>query len=276
MFKPTPAQKKAILARLPKPPTGKAWKQYVGKQVAKAGSYIVSYEHINGRVGYCSPCSGYLGRKASSLAGHESTWRLVATRKRSPETVYYCPKDGDTRWTAKLCGFFDHTYRSSGVYESNGDETAPMFSRGARVNIESGMWKTISRTEFLSRIKGYGLNEDGTKIVPPPKVRFFKHVDGFDDPLLFVALRPDETHYFIYKDREAVEAKDKYWTKARCEEAVKEGSWIEVFQPEVDAALAPKPKVKTELELTREALTAANARIATLEAKIASAKEALS
>jgi len=151
-----------------------------------------------------------------------------------------------------------------------------MFSRGARVNIESGMWKTISRTEFLSRIKGYGLNEDGTKIVPSLKVRFFKHVDGFDDPLLFVALRPDETHYFIYKDREAVEAKDKYWTKARCEEAVKGGSWVEVFQPEVDAALAPKPQPKTELERLKEALTAANARISELEAKIASAREALS
>lgn len=108
------------------------------------------------------------------------------------------------------------------------------------------------------------LNEDGTKIVAPPKVRFFKHVDGFGAPLLFVALRPDETHYFIYKDCEVVEAKDKYWTKARCEEAVKNWSWIEVFQPEVDAALAPKPKVKTELELTQEALTVANARIAEL------------
>ena len=188
-------------------------------------------------------------------------------------TIYYRLTQEPRDWVAKACGDTDYTYRSSGNLQIDGNN---IWTEHTKATLKSGTYTKITRAEFLDTIKGYGLNEDGTKIVPPPKVRFFKHVDGFDDPLLFVALRPDETHYFIYKDREVVEAKTSYWTKARCEEAVKDGNWIEVFQPEVDAALAPKPQPKTELELAREALTAANARISELEAKIASAKEVLS
>ncbi len=91
---------------------------------------------------------------------------LPKAREPRPKTIYYRPKDGDTRWTAKLCGFVDHVYRSNGAYESNGSETATGFSIGARGNIEGGLYKTITRSQFLARIKACGLKEDGTKIVP--------------------------------------------------------------------------------------------------------------
>lgn len=355
MFKPTPAERKTMISKLPPASEGKVWKRLTeGKMRAGDHTFCVaSGIHYIGEITVGAP---FDGAPVSKLENYQSAWRLVAARKRpakpaskpSPEgktlpagvpalpkgyvylgrgeefktkgpfkglayatnvppqpkwnsggpwnggscdnlyaapvnsevaklnglgTIYYRLTKEPRDWVAKACGDTDYTYRSSGNLQIDGNN---IWTEHTKATLKSGTYTKITRAEFLDTIKGYGLNEDGTKIVPPPKVRFFKHVDGFGDPLLFVALRPDETHYFIYKDREVVEAKDKYWTKARCEEAVKDGNWIEVFQPEVDAALAPKPHPKTELELTKEALTAANARIATLEAKIASAKEALS
>lgn len=287
MFKPTPAEKKAILARLPKPPEGKVWKQYTGDQKAQRGSYIVTYhaiwESLSHGVGLCDLCEGFLGRKASSLASHESTWRLVAARKRPAKTIYYRPSEdhpvgGDTnRWTAKLSGYADHIYRPNGSYESNGSKESFGWAKGARGNIKSGVYSTITRAEFLSRIKGYGLNEDGTKIVAPPKVRYFIHLHGFGGGTAYVRHDGDNLSRSVCVQTDGREVHTGPYLSS-CEEYASspKWDWKEVTESEAKALIPKALSPKTELERLKEALTAANARISELEAKIASAKEVLS
>lgn len=293
MYHPTIAERKTMISKLPPAPEGKVWKCLTEGKM-KAGDHLFIESggmiHIGEiHIGEIRIGAPFDGAPVSKLENYQSAWRLVAARKRPAKPADsnvvkdnpFTPASPKYRYAYSKKGKFIEKFSEDTYQVFYNDEVRPEQKRVDLYSvilssIERGLYKEITRDQFLAKIKEWGFNEDGTKIVPLPKVRFFKHVDGFGDPLLFVALRPDETHYFIYKGRVVVEAEDKYWTKARCEEAVKDGNWIEAFQPEVDAALAPKPKVKTELELTREALTAANARISELESKIASAREVLS
>lgn len=164
MHKPTSAERKTILAALPKPPEGKVWKQYSENETIRNG-FVVAF--TNGMVGYKADIRkgmGFYGFKGIQLQYWESCWHLVAARKR-PKTVYYRKRHDANYWTSKIVGNKDFVYRNDPKfpYETFGDGMA----NTARSMIADGTYVSITRAEFLARIKSYGLNEDGTKIVAP-------------------------------------------------------------------------------------------------------------
>lgn len=285
MHTPTVAERKIILAKLPKPPTGKVWKRYVGDQKVKAGGTIVTFNTANqttGFIGSITEGCWFTTQKASGLRNWESAWRLVAARKRPAKTIYYRPSEGhpvggDTnRWTAKLSEYADHVYRPNGDYASNGSKESFGWAKGARGNIKSGVYTTITRAEFLSRIKGYGLNEDGTKIVAPPTVHYYR--PKVSTP--HWAVKNDGTTYFEYNNNDF---RDGYVQKPVAESAmymVKEGlergtdieidrneflGLIKSFGLNEDGTKIAPPK--TELERLREELAATEAELSQLATK---------
>lgn len=282
MYHPTIAERKTMISKLPPAPEGKVWKRLTEGKM-KAGDHLFIESGGIVHIGEIRIGAPFDGAPVSELENYRSVWRLVAARKRPAKTIYYCPSEdhpvgGDTnRWTAKLSGYADHIYRPNGSYESHGSKESFGWAKGARGNIESGMWKTISRTEFLSRIKGYGLNEDGTKIVAPPKVRYFIHLHGFGGGTAYVRHDGDNLSRSVCVQTDGREVHTGPYLSSREEYASSpKWDWKEVTESEAKALIPKALPPKTELERLKEALTAANARISKLEAKIASAREVLS
>lgn len=231
MHTPTAAERKIILAKLPKPPTGKVWKRltrgkmkagdhlffenrgsithvgdikvgapFDGAPVSKMVEYQLAYTLVPAPIPPVKPSypalpAGYVylgvgdtfatGEKVFDGAHWESgksSWKIEKGYSGCiPSFHYAAPAESEIAklnglgatyyrltkeptWVAKACGGTDYTYRDVGVLQTDGGN---FWTEHTKETLKSGVYTKITRAEFLDAIKGYGMNEDGTKIAPP-------------------------------------------------------------------------------------------------------------
>lgn len=272
MHNPTPAEKKIILAKLPPAPKGKKWQQYKSDEKIGEG-HFVSFR--NGGVHLSAPNAGVIGYMGSALSSENSSWKLVRDRS---APVYYRHKDS-TSWTAKIHNGKNFVYRDDGVLDKVGGCSVA----DVRGFLKGGLFVAITHEDFLSRIKAIGLNEDGTKFVPPTpaprKTRYFASRTRFSDTTAYLRHDGDHSKNATLVRVDGSERADSCISLAGCVGNCKD-AWKEITESEAKALVTP---TRTELELVKEKLAAAEARIKSLEVtnselnrKIASAKATLS
>lgn len=82
-------------------------------------------------------------------------------RVRKPKTIYF-HSPSTKAWVGKISGSSETEYGFSGSVRTTSAEVINMVERG----LVSGTYKTLTRAEFLTALKKFGVKEDGTKIAP--------------------------------------------------------------------------------------------------------------
>lgn len=88
-------------------------------------------------------------------------------KPRAPKPFYCRAKNDSLGWTVKGVGNIQSVYDKDGTFARHTGSSGQTYNDIARRLISGGSYVTLTRSEFLSRIRDCGLNEDGTKIVPP-------------------------------------------------------------------------------------------------------------
>lgn len=95
-------------------------------------------------------------------------------KPRAPKPFYCRAKNDSLGWTVKGVGNIQSVYDKDGTFARHTGSSGQTYNDMARSSISNGTYVALTRSEFLSRIKACGLNEDGTKIAPPAPVPRFK------------------------------------------------------------------------------------------------------
>ncbi len=265
MHNPTAAEKKIILAALPPAPAGKKWQQYKANEKIGEGHFI---SFRNGGVERSSPNAGVIGYMGSELASDNSSWKLVRDRKKvappAPAQVKYVVSA--SLGTFADCAFLRVNLDGSATRVfKDGSERKYSFPSCIENSIKYGSWKYIPEAQALALL--------------PRKIRYFASRTSFKDNTAYLRHDGDPSKNATLVRTDGSERADSYISLAggvgNCKDA-----WKEITESEAKALLTPP---KTELELVKEKLAAAESRIKSLEVtnselnrKIASAKATLS